>query len=163
RPLQRNGRPLHRHGHRAPDAVRAPLSLLGDPMTPSAHEIETRAASYDCDYVFCECDLAPLQDLVFGLERRHDVSIVKPPAVCLTMVRAEDSLDRQEFYLGEALTTECEVTVDARAGHGLCLGDEPVRGYCLAVLDALLQDGQPAADPLVDEFVSRHGRLIAAR
>src|SRR5262245_66354975 len=100
----------------------------------------------DHDYVLCECDLEPLQALVEGLERQHTVTIVKEPSVCLTMVRAEDSLDKQEFYLGEALTTECEVSVDGRLGYGVCLGDEPVRGYCLAVIDALIDAGTGASD-----------------
>jgi hypothetical protein len=47
------------------------------------------------------------------------------------MIPAEDSLEAQKFYLGEALTTECEVAVDGHAGFGLCLGEEPVRCYCI--------------------------------
>ena len=100
---------------------------------------------YDNDYVLCECELAPLQDMVAALEQTHAITIVKEPSVCLTMVRAEDSLEQQPFYLGEALTTECEVTVDGRIGYGVCLGDEPVRGYCLAVVDALMGDGDTFA------------------
>jgi phosphonate C-P lyase system protein PhnG len=116
----------------------------------------------DNDYVLGECDLDALRSLVLDLEARHDIAIVKEPTVCLTMIRAEDSLDRQEFYLGEALTTDCEVTVDRQAGYGLCLGDEPVRGYCLAVLDALLHGGAPA-DPAVGRFIERQRELIATR
>src|SRR5262245_65951182 len=96
---------------------------------------------HDNDYVLCECDLDALKELVLGLEERHHVTIVKDPSTCLTMIRAEDSLDRQEFFLGEALTTECEVVVDGQDGSGICLGEEPVRGYCIAVVDALLHGG----------------------
>ena len=117
--------------------------------------------TYDTDYVLCECDLAPLQDLVARIELRHQVALVKEPSVCLTMIRAEDSLDGQAFYLGEALTTECEVAVDGRAGFGICLGDEPVRGYCLAVLDALAHPGPLAVD--IETFIESHRQLIAAR
>src|SRR5262245_30840030 len=118
--------------------------------------------THDADYVLCECELAPLQDLVLRLEQKHQIAIVKEPSLCLTMIRAEDSLDQQEFHLGEALTTECEVSVDGHAGYGVCLGDEPVRGYCLAVIDALTQHGQaPAAE--VDPFIETHRRLIAER
>src|SRR5262245_32212244 len=107
--------------------------------------------TYDDDYVLCECDLAPLQDFVTALERRHGVTLVKEPSVCLTMVRAEDSLEKQEFYLGEAVTTECEVSVDGHSGYGICLGDEPVRGYCLAVVDALMHTTEGVAE--VEPFI----------
>src|SRR5262245_6042090 len=118
--------------------------------------------TYDNDYVLCECPLPPLKDLVLKLEREHVITIVKEPSVCLTMVRAEDSLEQQEFYLGEALTTECEVSVDGSAGYGVCLGDEPVRGYCLAVVDALAHGSRPL-DPDVESFIETQRRLIAAR
>jgi hypothetical protein len=64
---------------------------------------------YDNDTVLCECDLPTLQRFVEELEKRHEVKLVKAPGICLTMVRAEDSLEKQEFFLGEALTSECEV------------------------------------------------------
>jgi len=126
------------------------------------HSNESGLMERDHDYVLCECDLEPLQALVEGLERHHHVTIIKEPSVCLTMVRAEDSLDKQEFYLGEALTTECEVSVDGRVGYGVCLGDEPVRGYCLAVIDAL-RDAGATSDSRVQAFIAHHRRLISAR
>jgi phosphonate C-P lyase system protein PhnG len=115
----------------------------------------------DNDYVLCECDLAPLKELVIGLEQKHRVTMLKEPSVGLTMIRAQDSLDQQEFFLGEALTTECEVSVDGAHGSGVCLGEEPVRGYCLAVIDALI--AADAAQPEIEAFLDTHRRLIAAR
>jgi phosphonate C-P lyase system protein PhnG len=123
-----------------------------------------RVMPYDADYVLCECALEPLQELVSGIEQRHRISIVKDPSVCLTMIRAEDSLEKQEFYLGEALTTECEVAVDGAPGYGICLGEEPVRGYCLAVIDALLHDSNGngrSAPPEIEEFIERQGRIVS--
>ena len=61
---------------------------------------------YDNDTVLCECDLPTLQRFVEDLETRHEVKLVKAPGICLTMVRAEDSLEKQEFFLGEALTAD---------------------------------------------------------
>lgn len=109
---------------------------------------------YDTDYILCECDLDPLRDLIAALEPAHRIAVVKAPATCLTMIRAEDSLEQQPFYLGEALTTECEVSVDGASGLGVCLGDEPVRAYCLAVVDAFVHGGTrlpPALQPFLDE------------
>ena len=116
----------------------------------------------DPDFVLCECDLPALVHFVESLETRHDVKIVREPAVCLTMIRAEDSLEKQEFYLGEALTTACEVMVDGESGYGLCLGEEPQRGYCLAVIDAL-QHGQIEEDPEIAEFISFHRERLEQR
>ena len=114
----------------------------------------------DNDYVLCECELDPLAGLVSQLEKEHTVTIVKEPAVCLTMIRTEDSLEKQEFYLGEALSTECEVAVDGKPGYGLCLGEEPLRSYSIAVVDALLQSGN---DPKVADFLARQHLLITER
>lgn len=117
---------------------------------------------HDPDFVLCECDLDRLVHFVEGLETRHKVEIVREPAVCLTMIRAEDSLEHQEFYLGEALTTECEVAVDGIPGYGLCLGEEPQRGYCLAVIDALQHGGGPP-DSEITEFIAYHAEQLEAK
>lgn len=120
------------------------------------------ATRHDNDTVLTECDLAALQQLVELLETRHDVQVIKQPGICLTMVRAEDSLEKQEFYLGEALTTECEVTVDGAAGYGLCLGEEPIRGYCIAVCDALLhREGAVPAD--LAAFLDEQRTVLSVR
>lgn len=96
---------------------------------------------FDLDAAVCHCELAPLQELVREFEARHDVRVTRAPSVCLTMIRAEDSLESQPFYLGEALATECEVTVDGTSGYGICLSEEISRTYCMAVLDALRERG----------------------
>jgi phosphonate C-P lyase system protein PhnG len=93
----------------------------------------------DIDYILCECDLDPLQQFIEKLEKNYDVKIVKEPSICLTMVKAEDSVEFQEFYLGEALTIECELIVNGKIGYGICLGDEPVRSYCIAFVEAVSQ------------------------
>jgi alpha-D-ribose 1-methylphosphonate 5-triphosphate synthase subunit PhnG len=78
------------------------------------------------------------------------------------MIPAEDSLEQQKFYLGEALTTECEVVVDGFPGYGLCLGDEPVRAYCVAVVDALLHADGPLSDS-IQAFLRVQGEIVARR
>ena len=111
------------------------------------------------DYILCECELGPLQDFVASLEENFEVKIAKAPSICMTMIQAEDSVEFQEFYLGEALTTECEVMVNGQRGYGICLGDEPVRSYCIAFIDALTQ--LPGADlQSVNNFLNEQGILI---
>ncbi len=114
------------------------------------------------DYTLCECELQPLEELVSRLEGLHSVTVRKAPSICLTMLPAEDSLEGQKFYLGEALTTECEVTVDGMGGFGLCLGDEPARAYSIAVVDALLHGGQPIPSE-IDSFLREQGEKVARR
>jgi phosphonate C-P lyase system protein PhnG len=113
------------------------------------------------DYILCECALEPLEAFVRDLEQQCIVQVIRQPAVAMTMIRAEDSVEGQPFYLGEALITECEVNVDGQPGFGICMGDEPVRSYCIAVIDALLQLPD-ARRTRVNAFLSEQERLIAA-
>lgn len=114
------------------------------------------------DYILCECTLDALEAFVRELESRHTVQIIRQPAVCMTMVRAEDSVEAQPFYLGEVLVTDCEVQVDGQAGYGLCMGDEPVRCYCMAVIDALLLS-EGSHSSRVRAFLEAQAALIADR
>lgn len=91
------------------------------------------------DYICVECDQTALVSFVQTLEAQYELKIVKAPALSLTMIRAEDSVEKQEFYLGEALTSDCEVAVEDITGYGTCLGDQPQRAYCIAVMDAIIQ------------------------
>lgn len=121
-----------------------------------------QATRYDNDTILCECDLGALQAFVEQLEGRHQIEVTRQPGICLTMVKAEDSLEKQPFYLGEALTSECEVAVDGVAGYGLCLGEEPVRAYCIAVCDALLHGGT-ATPAVLTQFLDEHRAVLAQR
>ena len=114
------------------------------------------------DLILCECALEPLENFVRELEPQCRVQVVRPPGIAMTMIRAEDSVEGQPFYLGEALLTECEVSVDGQVGYGICLGDEPVRSYCIAFIDALLtlSDIRCAR---VEAFLTGQAALLDAR
>jgi phosphonate C-P lyase system protein PhnG len=114
----------------------------------------------DKDYLLCECGLEPLEKFTASLEERFEIKMAGMPAVCMTMIQAEDSVEFQPFYLGEALTTSCEVLVNGQAGYGICLGDEPVRSYCMAFIDAILQlEGDHL--PLVQAFLDEQAATIS--
>ena len=119
------------------------------------------------DYILCECGLDAIEAFVRELEPHLTVQIIRQPAVCMTMVRAEDSVESQPFYLGEVLVTDCEVQVDGQAGYGLCMGDEPVRSYCMAVIDALLSSDDSRAGgsraSQVRAFLEVQAAIIADR
>lgn len=112
------------------------------------------------DYILCECALEPLEAFVRRMEQECTVEVIRQPSVGMTMIRAEDSVEGQPFYLGEALITECEVNVDGQPGLGICLGDEPVRSYCIAFVDALLQLSD-ARLPRVTAFLEEQEALVA--
>jgi alpha-D-ribose 1-methylphosphonate 5-triphosphate synthase subunit PhnG len=114
------------------------------------------------DYILCECALEPLEAFVRGLEQQCVVQVIRQPQVATTMIRAEDSVEGQAFYLAEALITETEVNVDGQPGYGLCLGDEPVRSYCIAVIDALVQLSD-ARLPAVNAFLKEQEAYVAAQ
>lgn len=113
------------------------------------------------DYILCECELEPLEAFVREMEPQHAVQVIRHPAVATIMIRAEDSVEGQPFYLGEALVTECELNVSGQAGFGLCLGDEPVRSYCIAFVDALLLSDPKL--PTVQTFLAAQEVLITGR
>lgn len=116
----------------------------------------------DRDYVLCECDLEALKVLVEDLEVQYDPRLVKAPATCLTMLRAEDSIEGQEFYLGEAMTTECEVAIENETGYGVCVGEEPERAYCLAVVDAVIALKKEIPEDIDAFLVAHHAQLHQA-
>jgi phosphonate C-P lyase system protein PhnG len=111
------------------------------------------------DQILCECPLEKLEAFVRALESLYDVVVARYPMLCTTMIRAEDSVEGQPFYLGEALITETVLVLDGQTGYGICLGDEPVRSYCMAFIDAaLLLGGQHT--PRIEAFLQAEGALL---
>ena len=111
------------------------------------------------DYILCECPLDNLRQLTDQLLTHYQPTLVKTPGICLTMIRAEDSVEKQEFYLGEALTTDCEVVINGHIGYGICLGDEPDRAYCMAVVEAALAQDD-AQTTLIQDFLTAQATII---
>ena len=111
------------------------------------------------DYILCECELGPLEEFVASLEGQFQIKIARMPSICMTMIQAEDSVEFQPFYLGEALTTECEVIINGQKGYGICLGDEPLRSYCIGFIDAITQLSDVDLEP-VHRFLKEQGALI---
>ena len=128
--------------------------LIDEPLTKTAMN-----ENLDRDYILVECNLEKLKTFTAQLEQEHPVTLIREPSVCLTLIRAEDSIEQQEFYLGEALTSECEVGYEGQIGYGVCLGEEPERAYCLAVIDAIIHahEGIPSA---ITEFLENSYKEI---
>ena len=113
----------------------------------------------DIDYTLVEGDLSRIRTFVIQMEKHYSIKITKPPATCLTMIKAEDSLEKQPFYLGEALTTEAEVVIDDKTGVGICIGDDPQRAYCIAVVDAIVQQNDHLLPQLM-QFLDAEAQQI---
>lgn len=111
------------------------------------------------DYILCECEENILKVFVEELEPFYDIKVAKGPELCLTMIQAEDSVEYQEFYLGEALTSECEVAIQDKTGYGICLGDQPIRSYCIAVIDAVEQLEDERKDRIA-QFLNNTAAII---
>ena len=116
----------------------------------------------DADYILVEGDLSRIKSFIGQLEKRYKIKITKAPATCLTMIKAEDSLEKQPFYLGEALTTEAEVIIRETTGVGICIGDDPQRAYCIAVLDAVM-DLNDSSLPEIQIFLESEAQHIRQR
>lgn len=113
----------------------------------------------DTDYILVEGDLSRIKSFVVQMENHYAIKITKYPATCLTMIKAEDSLEKQPFFLGEALTTETEVVINDKIGIGICIGDEPQRAYCIAVIDSIIQQNDHLL-PKVMEFLEEEAKQI---
>jgi phosphonate C-P lyase system protein PhnG len=143
---------------------RSRFTKQAGPAGQGVHPLEIRTATtlspLDIDRILCECKVEPLRELVVELEGAYPIAVIRSPSVCLTMIPAEDSLEKQKFFLGEALTTECEVLADQQPGYGLCLGDEPVRSYCMAVIDAFVHGDSPLPGR-IEAFLREQEALLA--
>ena len=107
-------------------------------MTAIALKHKLKAMENILDYALVEGDLNQIADYVENvIEAKYEIEVSVEPSICLTMVKAEDSVESQPFYLGELLTTDCEVVINGKTGIGIVSGDQPVRAYCIAVIDAI--------------------------
>jgi len=107
----------------------------------------------DRDLVMCECGNDDFVQLITKLESNLSIEMVMAPKLAMTMVQAEDSIDFQPFYLGEVLISECQVLVDGQMGYGYCMGDNPQRVYCIAVVDALMHTEGHSMQKEVNAFL----------
>jgi len=81
-------------------------------------------------------------DELLALLVSMDIEIARPPRAGLLMMKVTDSL-ATDFYVGEILVTEAEVTLNGQRGYGMIIGEEPRKALARAATDALLRGGQP--------------------
>lgn len=116
--------------------------------------------SISIDEVLCECLKDSLINFVTKIESNLAIEIVVTPKLGMTMIQAEDSIDFQPFYLGEVLITECQLTVNGILGYGYCMGDEPQRAYCIALIDAIVNTIEHPLQKDIEAFIISENEIL---
>jgi len=99
------------------------------------------------------------RQIAASIEKSASVRLISGPQEVLVMNKVRESAQNSLFYLGEALLTECKVSLDSSVacapeagaalrsdtalGIGLILGENRERAYQLAVIDAAFNLEQP--------------------
>lgn len=91
--------------------------------------------------IVAEGRLEKLQVIVQRIVNEFQCKIVSGPSSGMIMVKHIDPIDKNQFYLGEAFVTQCEVEVTGNLGYGCALGDEKERALYGAIIDARLGNG----------------------
>jgi alpha-D-ribose 1-methylphosphonate 5-triphosphate synthase subunit PhnG len=110
------------------------MSVMNNPTGEYMQADDPTAAVIGMDYHEVDELLALLVSM--------DIEIARPPRAGLVMMKVTDSL-ATDFYVGEVLVTEAEVTLNGQRGYGMIIGEEPRKALARAATDALLRGGQP--------------------
>ncbi|KKI91077.1 hypothetical protein WQ54_16865 [Bacillus sp. SA1-12] len=86
------------------------------------------------------------------IEEASNVRIDRAPSTGLVMLKTRDSVSKQPFYMGEVLVTECSVSVGQHTGIGIVMGEDPVRSYQIAVIDAAMNANLSITNQLLIEL-----------
>ena len=114
----------------------------------------------ESDEVLCECPIEKLVLFISIIESKLSIELVIPPKLGMTMVKAQDSIDFQSFYLGEVLITECQLTVDGQLGYGFCMGDQGKRAYSIAIIDAIIHSPLHPLQNEIFDFIKEQGEML---
>ncbi len=88
--------------------------------------------------IFSYATTEELGKLYEKISRNHEVKLVKNPQKTLTMIKVRETTGNSLFYLGEAICTECMVSVDEVRGFSVLLGDDFEKAISVASIDAVL-------------------------
>lgn len=105
-------------------------------------------------------DLQQLYDLVAN---NHSIKLVKAPQKTLTMIQVREPAGNSLFYLGEAICTECMVSVDDIRGFSVLLGDDYEKAVSTAVIDAVMHSDFVEKDAIVLSLTEIEAQNIAEK
>ncbi|WP_052020162.1 phosphonate C-P lyase system protein PhnG [Paenibacillus pini] len=72
-----------------------------------------------------------------SIECIGEIEVIHTPNMGLVMMRAEESVARDLFNVGEILISDATVSVDGVMGYGITMGNSPDKAYALALIDAV--------------------------
>ena len=86
------------------------------------------------------------------LNAMGSVEVLVEPRPALVMMEARDSVEKERFCVGELLVTECQILVANKSYWGRVLGDQPLRAFGMAILEAAEDCAPDTLDPLKESF-----------
>ena len=107
------------------------------------------------------CELAT--SLLQSEYAASQVSVLSGPKLGLVMLRVRETVADSQFNVGEVLVTEVRLELDGQFGFGMVTGDSPRRAMAVALLDAALRKGGPAAKKLQPEIARLSQALRLSR
>ena len=96
------------------------------------------------------------------LKEKYEVKTLKNPQKTLVMLKMRESAKNTLFYAGEALASECMVSIEDVRGFAAALGDDFEKVYSMAVIDAAINFGVSAQEELSAFFEKWELRLNTA-
>jgi len=86
------------------------------------------------------------------LNTLRTVEVMVEPRPALVMMEARDSVEKERFCVGELLVTECQLLYHDKGFWGRVLGNQPLRAFGLALLEAAQDCVPEALDSLEGSF-----------
>lgn len=83
-------------------------------------------------------------------KEKHEVETLKNPQKTLVMLKVRESAKNSLFYAGEALASECMVSIKGVRGFAATLGDDLEKVYSMAIIDAAINSGMSGQEGLPD-------------
>lgn len=101
-----------------------------------------------------------LSQLAAEVEKTDLIKMEQSPRTSLVMMKTRDSVSKQPFYMGEVLVTECVVEIEGNFGMGVLMGDEPIRAYQMALIDAAFNARLPMTTEWLPLLIEEEQKMI---
>ncbi|MGD8293485.1 MAG: phosphonate C-P lyase system protein PhnG [Desulfobacterales bacterium] len=101
-------------------------------------------------------DIAPLAD---KMRQVVDYHVISPPQQELVMFRAEESVEKIDFNVGEVLVTSAEVRVEDAIGYSMIMDTDKQRALDCALLMGIYDAGLPQMKEIEKLAEIIHGKM----
>jgi phosphonate C-P lyase system protein PhnG len=92
----------------------------------------------------------------------ENVIILKKPESGLIMMTCKDPFDT-DFYLGEILVTEAQVSWNEQQGYGMIIGSENEYAYLAAWIDALFKGSDVELQKKINYIIEQLDNLLSEK